>query len=84
MSILIESMTKIIRGPYTIRIWREEKEYFSLIEITKELNKEFDTIWFEDIKMSTLSRSLLEIDRVNAVEVLDKDGNGCVFYSNWP
>ena len=84
MNVLVESMTKIVRGLYTIRIWREEKEYFSLIETTKDLNNKFEMIWFDDIKISTLSRALLEIDKVNAVEVLDKDGAGIVYYKDWP
>jgi len=34
--------------------------------------------------MSDLGLRLLSAYEANAVEVLDKDGNGKVFYNDWP
>lgn len=34
--------------------------------------------------LSKLAGTLLEMDRVNAVEVKDKAGNGLVIYKDWP
>jgi hypothetical protein len=31
-----------------------------------------------------IRRKLFELERVNAVEVVDEDGNGTVVYKDWP
>ena len=41
------------------------------------------TTW-KDLGMSELGLRLLSAYNANAVEVLDKDGNGKVFYNDWP
>jgi hypothetical protein len=80
MTILIESMHKLDIGPYAVRIWREEPVgYVWSPEDAVELPS------FESPYVRTeIAAALLELPRVNAVEVLDRRGHGVVFYRNWP
>lgn len=84
MKVLIESMTRYKFQGFTVRCWREE-ESFSM---------EAQRITFRDINIAingvgsydenTIAETLIKLDRMNAVEVLDKRGQGVVLYKNWP
>jgi hypothetical protein len=47
------------------------------------IEKCIETNW-KDLGMTELGMRLLSAYDANAVEVLDKDGNGKVFYNDWP
>lgn len=90
MNIYIESMTKLVIQELTIRAWREEikpesvdldwsKEVTELITIAYDEIPEGEVVSFSDI-----ANKFLAIDRMNAIEVLDPEGNGVVLYKNWP
>jgi hypothetical protein len=80
MSKLRESMTPLKYGIYSVRIWRQE-----------ELTGSFDNqdlidaaAQYEIASGQDLADLLIELPRVNAVEVLDPKGFGVVLYQNWP
>lgn len=80
---IVESMTKVSLPKYTIRVWRQEaSDYehkpglYSDIEQVARAN--------EGSTPSELAAKLAELPRVNAVEVLDWDLGGVVFYNDWP
>ena len=85
-------MTKVVHQiqPWEqviIRCWRHDPEYkgeetdnkntSDILAAIKELKKD------EATKMSIAER-LIKLDRMNAVEVLDNQGNGPVVYKDWP
>ena len=84
MNILVESMTKMTWGDKIVRCWRQEesvnydkaKTYNEIAEGLVACNSNDEAVIAEFL--------LTNIDRMNAVEVLDNHNNGLVLYSNWP
>lgn len=83
MSILVESMSRIVLPKYLIRVWRQENEGY---EHTPGLYTDLESVARanETDKPVELARKIIALPRVNAVEVLDWDLGGCVLYSEWP
>lgn len=86
MNILRESMTRVETGWFAVRVWRQEESLISPPD-----NKDMTSLILEmasdnsgKLAPTILAQNILKIDRVNAVEVLDKMGNGEVVYKNWP
>lgn len=86
MNILRESMTKVqtIMPYFSVRVWREEPldaevDHEELAEQIKALAR--DGI---DLTPVGLAKKILELPRMNAVEVLKHNGNGTVLYRDWP
>jgi hypothetical protein len=80
MSKLRESMTPIKYGIYSVRIWRQEElsgpiDNQDLINVASQ---------YEIASCQDLADLLIDLPRVNAVEVLDVKGFGVVLYNNWP
>jgi hypothetical protein len=87
MRILIESMTLFEFDGYKIRCWRQEKKaYDEKIETeTKiELGTVLEPLEGKKLTMFQIAVALLDVERMNAVEVLNQMGQGCVLYKNWP
>lgn len=89
MEIYIESMAKFIHqvAPwkhYTIRCWRHESDY--------EDGRSIESIGaatsaIRDLKTENkkeIAETILKLDRMNAVEVLDETGCGICTYKDWP
>lgn len=90
MSTLIESMTKVpyVCKPgviFTIRCWRQEVEYD---EFVKHGTATDISIAVSELKRGLSAKqvceTLLALVSMNAVEVIDNDGNGLVMYKDWP
>lgn len=89
MEIYIESMGKFFHRvapwlTYTIRLWRQELNYEDKnseesIKAAADAIKDLKT---EDKK--EIAETILKVDRMNAVEVLDETGNGICTYKDWP
>lgn len=85
--LLIESMTKVIYGPYAIRVWRQEDS--ANIEFSQQ---EVRTIVLNYLgnnhpvfSLYSLAHIFIDlIDRLNAIEILNKNGDGIVVYNGWP
>jgi len=60
-------------------------EYYSADSswMKSNIEKCIETNW-KDLGMAELGLRLLSAYNANAIEVLDKDGNGKVFYNDWP
>ena len=77
-----ESMTKIHWGVWWIRIWRKWRtdtqpgDNQDLYRMTYSIDKSAGA--------EEYCKTLIELDRVNAVEVLDHSGNGHIVYKDWP
>lgn len=97
MKVLLESMTKIEWEGFTIRCWREERNYSKEIEMKthndivnrlEELENAKVKLREKDPKYNyprvVVMTELLRLPRMNAVEVLDTTGHGCLAYKNWP
>lgn len=82
----VESMTRIKLGCYTIRVWRDRTELpvyeryddDDLNEIVRSFGPVID------YDKSILLKTLSSVPGVNAVELIDRDGNGVVIYPSWP
>ena len=84
---LFESMTRfrVTTTGAIIRCWRQEDGYSA--EIVENTRREIDEVLqAANITKPTAAGAemLLEIDRMNAVEILDGSGNGLVVYKDWP
>ena len=84
MTTLIESMHKFSFGEYSIRVWREEPPDYEWSE--DDVSQFNGGLPLSDIPYSKtqIAAGILALPKVNAVEVLDREGNGVVFYNNWP
>lgn len=85
MNILIESVTRIETPRFVVRVWRQEEKIGHRwpLENTdlKGIAQTASDVGNHALK---LVQDLLTLPRVNAVEVLDHEGNGVVYCKNWP
>lgn len=79
----IESVTKISLPRYTVRVWREQDDgyehkpgAFTDIEAMAQMH--------QDATPAELAKKLSALPSVVAVEVLDWDHGGVMFYAEWP
>jgi hypothetical protein len=99
-SVLTEEMFKFVTPKFTIRMWLPLSQPFSENDLypTNQTNDivSCDNNWmrsnieilieskWKDLGMAELGMRLLSAYEANAVEVLDENGNGKVFYNDWP
>jgi hypothetical protein len=83
MTMLMESMTRVVLPKYTVRVWRSQAEDyehetkgFSDIEVCAHT--------YQDESPRSLALKLMSLPNIAAVEVLDWNRNGLVAYSDWP
>jgi len=74
-------MTTVNTRKYRFRVWRqrtlhEDEGRKEIIAAIKEL--------MQDLPKLSLCKSILRIKGVNAVEVVDINGDGEVLYKDWP
>lgn len=91
---IFESMTKI-RIPvvkehlraiyYNIRCWREETDLTNA-QRAKTRNQIMELIGEMDVRtpIDLIAKQIGQLPRMNAVEVLDEEGDGVVYYREWP
>lgn len=87
-STLTEIMAKIVIDGMTIRCWKQSPVHLdseeantvrqAMAAYTEVYNSE------SDMNKENICEAILAIEDMNAVEVLDAQGNGCVKYKNWP
>lgn len=81
---VIESMTNLsiysnVFGLCKIRVWRQETEIrdnYDNSDIIQLINKPWGS-------RRELIEAIEKVDRVNAVEVLDRNDNGTILYPDW-
>lgn len=86
MKVLTESILPFTcsSGGWSIRVWREEPSgdvasHDDIDERVKKLNRK------KFLKAKPIAKALIEMERVNAVEVKDFiTGVGIVVYKDWP
>jgi len=96
-AVLTEEMFKFVTPKFTVRMWLPLTQPFSENDLYPTSDGlAADESWmkhnieqciknkWKDLDMSELGLRLLSAYEANAVEVLDKDGNGKVFYNDWP
>jgi hypothetical protein len=95
-TVLTEEMLRFVTDKYTIRIWLPSSIPYSEKEIFPTSFESADSSWtksqfetmintkWKNLDISELGMRILAAYEANAVEVLDKEGNGKVFYNNWP
>lgn len=79
----IESVTRISLPRYTVRVWKEQEDgyehvpgMYTDIEAVARAN--------QDDSPAELAKKIARLPMVVAVEVLDWDHGGVMFYSEWP
>ena len=97
LAVLTEEMFKFVTPKFTIRMWLPLTQPFSENDLypcvggyvadeswmKSNIEMCIENKW-KDLDMADLGLRLLSAYEANAVEVLDKDGNGKVFYNDWP
>lgn len=81
MTVLRETMTRFVGVDYNIRVWRQEDEAPIDREAFRRQVYELLNDWNG---IAEWGRKILAMPHVNAVEVLDAEGNGTVEYKDWP
>ena len=78
ISILAESMTRIFfpDRDCTVRVWRQEYTESPYTDSQTEIADAVKKLYRETADLNHLARKVALIDRVNAVEVIDMQGNG--------
>jgi hypothetical protein len=90
MTIYTESMTKLYLHDLTIRAWRQETEPESTEtnyskEVADLLVEKYESIPEESpVSFSDIAKIFLEIERMNAIEIVNSQGDGVVVYKDWP
>jgi len=78
-------MTKIVSPPWTIRVWRQEPlDYQQSVRNVDLRERAMNACVEVGGDAFFIAMEIMGLDRVNAVEVLDADGNGEVLYKDWP
>lgn len=88
MNTIYETMTKVSLGHSTVRVWRSsavialgpDPEIQATIRNIQRLM--FDTHSVEDTRLAILQK-IASMPGVEAVEVLDPNGNGGLVYPDW-
>ena len=92
MKLLLESMTKLFVGPYTVRVWRQETladppkpfDRSELLELARTVQGQVLNAKTPGYDQWFVAKVFIHTARVNAVEGLDSAQQGCVLYANWP
>lgn len=90
MNPVFESMTRLQIGDFRIRVWREEA---TLDAAVAALNQDLHD-WADEERANmvlhgdqphplALFGTLRKFDRIAAVEIVDADGIGAVWYPDW-
>lgn len=88
MNIYRESIQEFTTIYYTVRVWREKHP--SVIRIIPQHDDDVSDVLNRYAPMSAttvnrceeMAEAVLKLARVNAVEVKDRTGNGCVLYDS--
>lgn len=81
MNILRESMTKMTVWRYVIRIWRQERDDNLENEPGALETEVYKAVAAVEIRHKlSIAKAILALPNINAVEVLDENGNGEVLY----
>ena len=85
MGNLYESMTRVQFGDGVVRVWRGYQDGFpGDNRDIKAVLDSYNPLRPVDSFAGDIIVKLLALDRVNAVEVIGRDGNGTVVYKDWP
>jgi hypothetical protein len=74
-----ETMTRVVVGVYTVRVWTETM-YQKFGPNEEVVNAMY---LLHDVTPGSISAVIDGLDDISAYEILDKDGNGSVTYPNW-
>lgn len=76
-----ESMTRVVYHGYTVRVWREEPKFTTGpdAEVHNVTRAAFDK-WQD---ASVVVAALAALPRVAAIEILNAQGHGGLFYPDW-
>jgi hypothetical protein len=77
---VVESMTRLTIGPYSVRIWRTEASMDSADNA--DLRDALRTV-DPYLGPAHIAKVVESFERVAAIEVLDADGNGSILYPDW-
>lgn len=73
-----ETMTKIKFPNFSVRVWKEEKGWS--IGPDQDVSRVAEANWNNCKKMV---EELAELPNVSAIEIIDANGNGTLFYPDW-
>lgn len=76
---IYESMTRVVVGRYTVRVWRTESSFvlgpnYEVLQRLKGL---------VDMDREMISSTLDALSDIAAYEILDEQGHGSIVYPDW-
>ena len=84
----IESMTRVAVDGLVVRVWREEEsiqETYENSDIAEEVRRICGAYYeASEASRKDIVAALVDLPRINAVEVTNVNGDGVVVYVNWP
>lgn len=87
MNLVRERMRKLTNGVWNVRLWiQDDGQDASMFDDIVELARGILTMKPTETgaDMAWTVSQLAELPKVNAVEVVDEEGNGRVTYNDWP
>jgi len=82
-----ETMTKVSRGGWTIRVWRESWQFETGPDQEVIDNIEWLYMWCREsgleFSVERIMKRVCELPRIEAIEVLGSLGNGAIYYPDW-
>lgn len=75
-----ETMTKATNGNWTIRVWASAPEF--ALGPDREILAEIEE-WHGMAARLFVHGLIVKFPRIAAIELLDKDGNGGLYYPDW-
>lgn len=76
-------MLKMTTRTLTIRVWRQEEEVKNKYD-NSDIVQRVNLLHEREQTPSQVAKMITTMPRVNAVEVLDREGNGPLIYNDWP
>lgn len=87
---VVETMTRVDVGPYRVRVWRNEPLWSKPDQleasrglVRRYVHGEWERSGLAGLPAYAFARRVATLSRVAAVEVLDPNGDGVVYYPDW-
>jgi hypothetical protein len=90
LSRVIESMTRVEIPGYTVRVWREVDDIESTYACHTQIDDQINEYWNDcssdprRFNLNDLIYKIEQLGRINAIEIINRYGNGVVYYPEWP
>lgn len=79
---VIEQMTYFSNNDYTVRVWSDCKNLED--DLPVNVRRKIQEVFSLNLKPRDMAMSILQLDIVSAVEIINMNKCGIVLYKDWP